>query len=83
MCRACELAAEGLSHEYRQGCQGCRARSVARSPWFSNALKDGRQSVEYRSVLGQVFVTHAEVKAAAAADRGCDQMFKAMEILNA
>ena len=74
-CCACTAAAKGLSHHFSD-CNGCRARAVARSPRFSEAMKGGWKSPEYRRMLDQVGVTHEEVKAAAFADRGCDRLLR-------
>ena len=71
-CKDCATAAERLSHHFSD-CQGCKARAVARSPRFREALKGGTQTPEYRRMLEQVGVTHEEVKQAAQNDRACDK----------
>ena len=74
-CEACIAASKRIAHEFRD-CAGCHARAVARSPEFSKAVRGGRQSPEYRRLLNQVGVTHAEVKAAAISDRVCDKLMR-------
>ena len=75
-CTDCTAAAEKSHHGFAAECAGCRARAVARSIKFSEAVKTGVQSRDYRRVLDQCGVTHDEVKAAAVADRGCDKLLR-------
>lgn len=73
-CPACAAAAAAPAYEFRAGCRGCCARSIARSPQAFEARRGGRQTRAYRALLEQVGglcdppVTHAEVVAAHAAD---------------
>lgn len=52
MCSACDRARQhpksGLFHA---GCEGCAARSLARTPQFFLAAKEGRLTPEYRMAL--------------------------------
>lgn len=68
-CKACIKASERQSGEFMGGCLGCAARAAARSPQFRAARKSGVQDRQYRSLCEQYGVTHAQVVAAAAADK--------------
>ena len=69
-CEACEKArrrpTSGLFHA---GCDGCAARSLARTPQFFQAAREGRLTPEYRMALTNLLPTlpaadaHAAVKA--------------------
>lgn len=70
ICSACERAATRVSHEFQAGCRGCCARSIGRSPQFAAARKAGIVDHQYRRLLDQFGLTHDQVKAAVAADKG-------------
>lgn len=60
-CPACTAAAtQRASGYFMANCRGCTARTVARMPQFR----------EYSRLLEQMHVTHLEVLAAAATDKG-------------
>ncbi len=67
-CPDCQAAAERVHHGFRASCTGCAARSVARGPDFHRVRKAGKLDLQYRALLVQLQVNHAEVKAAAEAD---------------
>ncbi len=67
-CPACLTAAVRPSHDFRENCTGCCARSLARSPHFKRVRDAGMQDRPYRLLLLQFEVTHADVLRAAAAD---------------
>jgi len=50
-------------------CRGCCARAAARMPQYREAQKAGVQTHAYRRLLDQFGLTHAEVRAAAQADK--------------
>ena len=70
-CPDCTAAALSQHHGYTAACNGRKARAVARSPSFHAAKTIGEQADKdaYRDVLKQIGVTHADVMAAASADR--------------
>ena len=72
-CKACKKAAEKLSGDFIFGCPGCAARAAARSPQYRAARKTGVQDRQYRSLCQQYGVTHAQVVAAAQADKECQR----------
>jgi len=57
-----------LSHSFRANCEGCSARSAARSPQYHYARKAGVIDRQYFDLLRVLGLTHDRVKAAAAAD---------------
>lgn len=68
-CKACDNAsAHPRSGLYSAGCEGCAARSLARTPVFFAAAKEGRFTPEYRMALQQLLPkltqadAHAKVK---------------------
>jgi hypothetical protein len=67
-CEACTKAAAEPWHGFRSDCQGCKARSVARSPHFDRVRRAGVLDNRYTSLLAAFGVTHEEVKAAAERD---------------
>ena len=67
-CPDCAAAATEPHHGFRSGCKGCQARSFARSMLYWQASMSGKQFAAYREQLGRLGLTHADVKAAAAAD---------------
>jgi hypothetical protein len=68
-CPACTKAAQRVSHEFRASCRGCCARALARSPHFRRVRDAGVQDQPYRLALQQFGLEHADVRAAAAADK--------------
>ena len=69
-CRDCAQAARRKWHGFSAGCRGCCARAAGRSPQFAAARKAGVVDHQYRRLLDQFGLTHGEVKAAVAADKG-------------
>jgi triacylglycerol esterase/lipase EstA (alpha/beta hydrolase family) len=69
-CTACAKAAAKVSHEFTANCLGCCARACARGPDFQRVRKQGVQDHQYRLALQHFGLTHDQVKAAAAADKG-------------
>ncbi len=67
-CIDCVQSSERLWHGFKASCKGCQARAIARGPQFFEARRTGRQTASYQALLGQFALTHAEVKAAHAAD---------------
>jgi hypothetical protein len=67
-CPDCAAAAKVLHHGFRANCRGCCARAAARSPQFFKVRQAGMQDRGYRALLDRFGLTHAEVKAAHAAD---------------
>jgi len=67
-CKSCLTAAVRKSGLFSADCRGCCARAVSRSPQFRQVQKLGKLDSEYRRLLEQFKLTHAEVKAAHAAD---------------
>jgi hypothetical protein len=63
-CENCRTAAAGPHHGFTQGCIGCCARTVARSPQFDRVRRSGLQDRAYRSLLAQFAVTHEQAKEA-------------------
>lgn len=72
-CTDCAVAAARAWHGFTQGCRGCCARAAGRSPQFAAARKAGVVDHQYRRLLDQVGLTHDEVKAAVAADKGTNR----------
>ena len=70
-CPDCTAASFRQHHGYTADCNGCKARAIARSPFFHAAKTGGMPADKdaYRELLKQIGVTHAEVMAAASADR--------------
>lgn len=68
-CPECTAAAKGPHFIFRKGCHGCEARAVARGPDFHRCRNAGKQDGQYRALLARVGVTHAQVVAAAEADK--------------
>lgn len=66
-CLDCETAAAKPWHGFAD-CPGCKARGVSRLKVFTDAMAQGQQTRQYRALLEQAGVTHAEVKAARAKD---------------
>lgn len=60
-CPECVTATERPYHGFAQGCIGCCARAVARSPQFAKARREGRQDRAYRALLAQFNLTHDRV----------------------
>jgi hypothetical protein len=55
-CVACDNAREHpLSGIFQQGCDGCAARALARSPEFHEAAKAGAMTPNYRMALATFF----------------------------
>lgn len=69
-CSACAAAAKKVSHLFHAGCMGCCARACARGQDFQRVRKAGALDRQYRNALQHFGLTHDEVKAAAAADKG-------------
>lgn len=68
-CEACIAASTWPSYLFKADCKGCQARMVARGPDFHRCRASGKQDGPYRNLLARAGVTHAEVVAAAAADK--------------
>lgn len=68
-CPDCAAAAQAEHWGFRAGCRGCCARAAARSPHYFRVQQAGYQDRQYRALLTQFELTHAEVRAAAAADK--------------
>lgn len=68
MCADCDAASTKLWHGFTNGCRGCDARAVARSPEFSASRRSGKISPAYSTMLGITGVTHEQAKAAWEAD---------------
>ena len=70
-CPDCAAASLSQRHGYTSECNGCKARAIARSPFFHAAKTGGMPADKdaYRQVLQHAGVTHGEVIAAASADR--------------
>lgn len=68
MCPDCATAAERVHHGFAALCRGCWARGIARGPDYARVMAVGWLDKGYLAVLQRTSVTHAEVKAAAAAD---------------
>lgn len=65
-CPACINATKHpLSGIFQMGCEGCAARSIARTRAFFNSAKEGRFTPEYRGVLQQLLpkMTQADAHA--------------------
>ena len=71
-CAACTRArkhpASGLFHA---GCQGCAARSLARTPQFFQAAREGRLTPEYRMALTNLLPKLATADAHLAVKEWC------------
>lgn len=67
-CHDCQRARSEVWALFRSGCDGCRARMVARSPQFDESRRRGKLTPAYRSLLAEALVSHDKVKAAAADD---------------
>ena len=67
-CRDCTNAAAKRWHSFTAGCKGCCARAASRSPHYRRCRDSGAQDREYRGLLAQFDLTHAEVRAAAQCD---------------
>jgi hypothetical protein len=67
-CQDCEAAAVRLHHSYIASCRGCTARAIGRQPPFFESQRFGFLTPQYQAQLQGLGVTHAEVKAARAAD---------------
>lgn len=67
-CPDCARAQTEVWSLFHAGCDGCRARMVARSPQFDEARRTGKLTPAYRSLLAVALVSHDEAKAAAAED---------------
>ena len=67
-CPDCKAASERDHWAFLVDCVGCKARSVARGPDFARVRKAGSLDRQYRALLVQMGLSHAEVKAAAAVD---------------
>lgn len=67
-CPDCQRAKAEVWSLFHAGCDGCRARMVARSPQFDESRRTGKLTPAYRSLLAVALVTHSEAKAAADAD---------------
>ena len=68
-CEFCVASAAGPCHGFRRDCRGCAARTAARSPFFFDSKRAGKQTHDYRALIDRLGVTHDEVIAAARADR--------------
>lgn len=73
-CPDCYQARARLWHGYRAGCEGCKARALARDPVFAAAMQAGRITADYeralRFVAGEGWrEMHEQAKAWAAAAR--------------
>ena len=70
-CPDCIAAALSQHYGYTAECNGCKARAIARSPFFHAAKTSGMPADKnaYRLAIQHGGVTHAEVMAAASADR--------------
>lgn len=68
VCANCTAAAQRPHGGFTMGCKGCAARAAARSPQYRQARDSGQQTRQYRALLEQYDVTHAEVKDAAGKD---------------
>lgn len=69
-CPDCTKAALKRHHGFMADCRGCCARACARGQAFQRVRLAGAQDHRYRLALQQFGLTHDEVKAAAAADKG-------------
>jgi hypothetical protein len=70
-CLDCASAERDHRHAiYRSGCKGCDARAMAHSPLFFDCARMGKLSTAYRDAIGQLGLTHDEVKAAARVLKG-------------
>ncbi len=67
-CKDCETAAARMWSGFTFGCQGCLARSAARSPHYRRVRDAGKLDRQYRALLAQFGVSHEAVKEAAARD---------------
>lgn len=67
-CEDCAASAQAMHHGFRSGCKGCQARAAARSPWYFESKREGRQTEPYRRLLATLGLAHDQVKAAEAAD---------------
>ena len=67
-CIDCMKAAEGPWHVFSSGCDGCEARSLARSPQYAESKHLGRLTRAYQGLLARLQLTHEQVRAAEAAD---------------
>lgn len=67
-CPDCEAAAVRLHHSYIASCRGCTARAIGRQPPFFESARFGFLTPQYQAQLLALGLTHAEVKAARAAD---------------
>lgn len=66
-CNACDNAREHPnSGMFHNGCEGCAARSIARSPSFFIAVKEGRFTPGYRMALQQLLPKMSQAEAHAA-----------------
>lgn len=68
-CADCAAAAAVEHWGFAAGCRGCCARAAARSPQYRRVAEDGFLDREYRRLLSQFGLQHAEVRAAAQADK--------------
>lgn len=68
-CQDCQTAAERPWHTFRDGCPGCAARALSRSPQFFESRRRGKQTQAYRAALEALGLTHEQVQAAAAVDK--------------
>ena len=76
-CPDCAAASISHHHGYTAECNGCKARAIARSPIFFRVARMVSAPADkgaYRIALRLVGVKHAEVMAAATADRLCDRL---------
>lgn len=67
-CPDCTAASTAMHHGFRAGCDGCRARALARGPYFFACKQAGKLNPLYLQQLERLGLTHEQVKAADAAD---------------
>lgn len=56
---ACKPCTDVLEHpnsgRYDHNCEGCRARSLARSPDFAESMRNGQRTARYEAALASHF----------------------------
>jgi hypothetical protein len=69
-CDECDRAAVRLHHGFALSCERCKARALARSPQFHQALTGGSNGT-YKAWLQRLQLRHADVLSAARSDLVC------------
>lgn len=67
-CEDCWEATQKPHHGFTAACKGCCARAASRSPHYRRYRDNGVQDREYRGLLTQFDLKHADVVAAAQSD---------------